>query len=71
VQQAVERLMELEKKIIFLFFYRDLTQGQIAGEMGLPPKKVSRVMRKALDRLRGLMGFAGASPLADELPSEG
>ena len=70
LQQAVERLVELEKRIIYLFFYRDLTQGQIAGEMGLPPKKVSRLMRKALDRLRGLMGFGGAAP-PSEFPAEG
>lgn len=57
LEQAVEKLLELERKVVYLFFVRDLTQKQIAGELSLPPRKVSRVMQSALGRLRRLLDF--------------
>ncbi len=55
MSQAFERLIVLEQKVVFLFFVRDLTQKQIAGELSLSPRKVSRLMSKALARLRGML----------------
>jgi RNA polymerase sigma-B factor len=55
IEQAMGRLLELEKRIIYLFFYRDFTQSQIAGVVGLSPKKVSRVLHRGLDRLRQIL----------------
>ncbi len=55
LHQSLDRLKELERRIIYLFFYKDLTQRQIAGELDLPPKKVSRVMQKALGRLKEIL----------------
>jgi len=49
--QAVEALKKVEQRIIYLFFYMDLTQTQIATDLGLSQKKVSRILRRALDRL--------------------
>ena len=57
MEQAVEKLLELERKVVYLFFVRDLTQKQIAGELSLPPRKVSRVIQSALGRLRRLLDF--------------
>jgi RNA polymerase sigma-B factor len=59
IQQAMSRLLELEKRIIYLFFYRDFTQSQIAGVVGLSPKKVSRVLHRGLDRLRQILHLEG------------
>lgn len=53
--QSLERLKDLERRIIYLFFYKDLTQRQIAGELDLSPKKVSRVMQKGLERLKEIL----------------
>lgn len=53
IGQAFERLLALEQKVIYLFFVQDLTQKQIAGKLALSPRKVSRLMQKALERLRG------------------
>lgn len=53
ISQAFDRLLELEQKVIYLFFVQDFTQKEIAGKLALPPRKVSRLMQKALDRLRG------------------
>jgi RNA polymerase sigma-B factor len=53
ISEAFERLLGLEQKVIYLFFVQDLTQKQIAGKLSLSPRKVSRLMQKGLDRLRG------------------
>lgn len=55
LDNALDRLVAAEREIVRLFFFRDLNQNQIAGLTGLSPKRVSRVMRKALDRLGSLM----------------
>lgn len=53
--QAIERLKDFEQKAIFLFFYVDLTQTQIAKKMGLSPKRVSRMLGRALRKLRDIL----------------
>lgn len=53
ISEAFEHLMALEQKVIYLFFVQDLTQKQIAGKLSLSPRKVSRVMQKGLDTIRG------------------
>lgn len=55
LQQAVERLRKLEQKIVYLFFYLDLTETQIAKKMGLSQKKVSRTLHEALYRMKKLL----------------
>jgi RNA polymerase sigma-B factor len=52
LEEAVEELKNLEKKVIYLFFYQDLTQIQIARNLGLSQKKVSRTLQKSLGKLR-------------------
>lgn len=52
LESAMDRLVNVERQILKMFFYRDLNQSQIAGETGLTPKRVSRIMRRALDRLQ-------------------
>lgn len=53
ISEAFDHLMALEQKVIYLFFVQDLTQKQIAGRLSLSPRKVSRVMQKGLDAIRG------------------
>lgn len=52
LEQAMESLKKLEKIIIKLFFYMDLTQSQIAVNLGLSQKKVSRLLKKSIDKMR-------------------
>lgn len=61
ISQAFERLKELEQKVVYLFFVQDFTQKEIAGKLALPPRKVSRLMQKALGRLRGQLANDGNS----------
>ena len=50
--QSLEKLKTIEQKIVYLFFYKDLTETQIAQKMGLSQKKVSRVLRSSVLRLK-------------------
>lgn len=52
VEQALDRLKQLEKRIVFLFFYYDFTQMQIAEKLGLSQRKVSRLLGKAVCSLK-------------------
>ncbi len=51
VRQALERLNEIQRRVIYLIFYRDLTQQQVADEMGIGQRQVSRLMHRGLKRL--------------------
>ena len=53
VEQAIENLKMLEKKIVYLFFYYDLTQMQISDRLGISQKKVSRLLNKAVEHIKG------------------
>ena len=52
---ALRVLSDLQKKIICLVFFGDLTQQQVAEEMGLTQRTVSREQVKALDRLKAIL----------------
>jgi RNA polymerase sigma-B factor len=53
--QALDRLDAFQRRLIYLLFFKDLTQHEVAAEMGLTQKKVSREQHKALGRLKQLM----------------
>lgn len=61
LEEAIEKLKILERKIIHLFFYQDLTQTQIAIDLGLSQKKVSRMLKKSIDKLRNNITTKGES----------
>jgi RNA polymerase sigma-B factor len=55
INDAVERLSGLQRKVIYYLFYLDLTQTEAARKLGISQKHVSRVMHAALRRLRETM----------------
>ncbi|GAA2533890.1 hypothetical protein GCM10010435_95700 [Winogradskya consettensis] len=55
---ALATLDERERKIITLRFYGNLTQSQIADQVGISQMHVSRLLTKALVKLRGQLDFA-------------
>jgi RNA polymerase sigma-B factor len=57
-------LGERERRILELRFFGDLTQGQIAKEVGLSQAHVSRLIADALERLRSTLGDAVAGAKA-------
>jgi len=52
LRSAVELLPESEKKTIFLRFFKGLTQAQTARILAVSQVQVSRLERRALERLR-------------------
>lgn len=52
LDQAVKTLTDIQRKVIYLLFYRDMTQEQAAEKLGLNQRKISRILHGSLDSLR-------------------
>jgi RNA polymerase sigma-B factor len=52
---ALESLPERQRKILYLRFYEDMTQSEIAEIVGISQMHVSRLLARAIDRLRTLV----------------
>ena len=55
LREAMNQLSERERKIIQLRFYRNKTQMEIAGEIGISQAQVSRLEKAALEKMRKQM----------------
>ena len=44
LEQALDSLSELQRKVIYLFFYKDLCQTEIGRKLGLSQRKTSRTV---------------------------
>src|SRR5699024_12262395 len=56
LRSAIDRLPEQEKKTILLRFYKGLTQQQCARILSVSQVQVSRLEKRALEKLRREMG---------------
>lgn len=52
LEQALNKLSDLQKKVIRMLFYHDMTQQQAAVKLQINQRKVSRLMHSSLDILR-------------------
>jgi len=52
LQEATEKLKELERKVVRYFFYHDFNQTEIARRMGISVNYASYLLRGALNKLR-------------------
>lgn len=52
IKPLLERLPPREKNILMLRFFKNLTQSQIAAEVGVSQMHVSRLLTRTLDHLR-------------------
>jgi len=59
IQVGIGELSEVERDVLRLRFVEDLTQSRIAIEIGYSQMHVSRIIRRALSRLRELAADAG------------
>lgn len=53
VRQGLDALDERERRIVVLRFLRGMSQSEIAAEIGISQMHVSRLLRKALESMRG------------------
>lgn len=58
LKSAIGELPERERQIIVLRYFRDMTQQQIAGKLGISQVQVSRIEKRVLKRMRESMKFA-------------
>lgn len=56
IKSAMARLSRLEREVVRLHFQRELTQRQISQELGIPPRRVGRVLTGALVQLGDTVG---------------
>lgn len=56
IRQAVDALPEREKTVIKLRYFHSLTQQRVAKVMDVSQVQVSRIEKKAIERLRTMMG---------------
>src|SRR5205085_11108988 len=54
ISVAARKLSARERRVLALRFVNDMTQTQIAQEIGVSQMQVSRILRRALNRLREL-----------------
>jgi RNA polymerase sigma-B factor len=54
IAAAAEQLSARERRVLSLRFVHDMTQTQIADQIGVSQMQVSRILRRALTRLREL-----------------
>ena len=54
ISAAAHQLSARERKVLALRFVHDLTQTQIAEQIGVSQMQVSRILRRALTQLREL-----------------
>ena len=55
IAASLRHLPQRERTIVRLRFYHDMTQAEIAAELGISQMHVSRLLRSALDSLREVM----------------
>jgi RNA polymerase sigma-B factor len=60
IAAAARQLPARERKVLHLRFIDDLTQTQIAEEIGVSQMQVSRILRRALSELQELVGVGEA-----------
>ncbi|CAN5887862.1 sigma-70 family RNA polymerase sigma factor [soil metagenome] len=56
LEQALDSLSELQRQVVYLFFYKDLTQTEIGKSLGMSQRKVSHTIASATKSLRGFFG---------------
>jgi len=47
-------LSGLDQKLLLMRFFGNMTQDEIGGQLGVPPRQVARLLRRALDALDAL-----------------
>src|ERR687898_392736 len=52
LEQGLESLTELQRKVVYLFFYKDLCQTEIGKRLGLSQRKTSRTVASAVEVLK-------------------
>jgi len=55
ITQLLYKLTEIQKDVIEMVFYRDMTQEEVAKELGITQKQVSRIKEKSLLKMKEII----------------
>lgn len=55
ITQLLYKLTEIQKDVIEMVFYKDMTQEEVAKELGITQKQVSRIKEKSLLKMREII----------------
>lgn len=55
LKESLNKLQEVEKKVMVLRYYKDMTQNQVAKALGMSQVQVSRIEKKTLKNLANFM----------------
>lgn len=55
LEHAMERLKEIERKVLNAFFYEELSQTEIAQQLGISCNYVSHILRNSTKKLRKIL----------------
>jgi RNA polymerase sigma factor FliA len=61
VREAISGLPPRERKVIALYYFRDVTMKQIGAEIGVNESRVSQLHARAIQRLQKALGTHGAA----------
>ncbi len=56
LREAMRRLPEEEREVLFLRFFRDMTQQEVADRLATHQVRISRIERRALQHVRDMLG---------------
>jgi RNA polymerase sigma-B factor len=59
ISGVMDHLPERERRIIYLRFFEDLSQSEIAERVGISQMHVSRLLRQTIDEIREMIGLDG------------
>jgi RNA polymerase sigma-B factor len=60
LEQALESLNELQRKVVYLFFYKDLCQTETGKRLGLSQRKTSRTVASVVKVLKSSEALKGS-----------
>ena len=60
LEQALESLTEIQRKVVYLFFYKDLCQTEIGRKLGLSQRKTSRTVASAVKVMKNSEALKGS-----------
>ncbi len=62
LDQAIQGLSEIQRRVVDLLFYRDMTQQEAADELGTNQRQISRIMHRSLASLYELFEGSDGGP---------
>jgi RNA polymerase sigma-B factor len=68
LEVGLRALGERERRILHLRYYEDLSQAEIAREVGLSQIQVSRLIRTSLERMRGALESSASRSTVRQAP---